>query len=625
MKEKLVSFLENYGKLGSWVEIYDNFPVKGLSLTNKQKSDYVRGVYRKISTSSSSDGLYIALGCVHVPFTNKDFWKAMIKMVNYHKSDIKGIILAGDFLDLNSLSSHDRGRMPLPGLTLGVEYEAGNAYLDSLERVLPQNIRKEWLHGNHCFDSSTELLTNNGWIKWNQVEVGTVFASYNIDKKSIEYSKAERVIIADYEGEMHHYTGNKYDILVTPNHKMLYGNRKGENLSFNKSENIFNKCVSFITAASNFNQIEAPYTDNELKLAAWIHTDGFVIKNVNSYSYVIWQSKLDTTRRIKNILDDLGYDYSISSRQRDINSIDGKILNNKPLPENSFRIYKGQTNIVKEKENISDLMSKLSDRQFHIFLNECILGDGSKHKSSPKKSWMLYGKKEFLENIQIECIKRGYSASIYVYRKNQYRLNIHVGKTFTKINSSKSKINNTKVKYEGIVWCITTKNGTVVTRRNGKVCIQGNCDRYRRYVSNVDNSKLQGGLLSPEKALRLKERGYNVQTNWKEDEVVIGDLTIIHGEICSIHACKKHLDVFKKNMLFFHTHRKQMYCEGEHKAYNGGTMADFNSPAFGYATKSMKKTWTNSFAVIHLVDGVSSVELPTWNKNHFTYGGKIWK
>lgn len=59
MKQKLIDFLEEYGKMGSWVEIYNKFPVKGTHLTNKQKSDYVRGVYRRIDTSSKLPKIFI--------------------------------------------------------------------------------------------------------------------------------------------------------------------------------------------------------------------------------------------------------------------------------------------------------------------------------------------------------------------------------------------------------------------------------------------------------------------------------------------------------------------------------------------------------------------------------------
>ena len=150
-------------------------------------------------------------------------------------------------------------------------------------------------------------------------------------------------------------------------------------------------------------------------------------------------------------------------------------------------------------------------------------------------------------------------------------------------------------------------------------------DRFHRHMSTVDFSKLKGAIKSPTEALKLVERGFEVYENWVEDEVTIGDLTIIHGEFCTTFPTKKHLDVYKKNMLFAHTHRSQMYREGEHVAFNIGSMADFNSPAFNYATKSMKKQWSNGFAIATVVNGITSVEQITWNKNHFVYGGTVWK
>lgn len=150
-------------------------------------------------------------------------------------------------------------------------------------------------------------------------------------------------------------------------------------------------------------------------------------------------------------------------------------------------------------------------------------------------------------------------------------------------------------------------------------------DRFNRHKSNVDFSKLGKTVQDPIKGLDLISRGYSILTNWKEDEITLGDLTIIHGEFCGIHTAKKHLDVFKKNILFAHTHRVQSYREGIHCAYNIGSMADFNAPVFNYATKSMKKQWTNGFAIATVVENKTSIEQIIWNKNHFVYGGNIYK
>lgn len=140
-----------------------------------------------------------------------------------------------------------------------------------------------------------------------------------------------------------------------------------------------------------------------------------------------------------------------------------------------------------------------------------------------------------------------------------------------------------------------------------KVYIWGNHeDRYFRWISDVNNNKL-GTVLNPTDELNLIERGYKVLDNYKSDFFKLGSLFIMHGEYYNIHAAKKHLDVFRRNTLFFHTHRIQLYREGEFCSWNCGTMADINSICFNYAPRGMKSQWANGFAIVHIDD----------NNNHF--------
>jgi len=156
--------------------------------------------------------------------------------------------------------------------------------------------------------------------------------------------------------------------------------------------------------------------------------------------------------------------------------------------------------------------------------------------------------------------------------------------------------------------------------------IYGNhCFRYNKYMSDINNSKLGSALPSPESALKLRELGFDIYTNWVEDEIQLGNLSIIHGEICTVTPAKKHIDTFKRNFLFFHTHRVSSYREGNFKAYNCGSMADFTAPVFNYATKAQKATWTNAFAMCTLHNGVTNVDTCVWENDHFTYGGKVYK
>lgn len=126
-------------------------------------------------------------------------------------------------------------------------------------------------------------------------------------------------------------------------------------------------------------------------------------------------------------------------------------------------------------------------------------------------------------------------------------------------------------------------------------------DRYLRYIRGVDESKLGSALPSPEEALGLKKKGFKILTDWKNDEIQFGTHLIgVHGEFCNIHTAKKTIDTYRKSVIYAHTHRFQVYVEGRTGGFNIGSMADFNSPVFKYATKAMRNSWLNGFAIVHI-------------------------
>ena len=150
-------------------------------------------------------------------------------------------------------------------------------------------------------------------------------------------------------------------------------------------------------------------------------------------------------------------------------------------------------------------------------------------------------------------------------------------------------------------------------------------DRYNRWMSVMDNAKTP--LVSPEEGLRLWEKGYNVKTSWSQDFITIGrDFDIFHGIYFSIHNAKAHLDKLRRSCAYVHTHRSQVYREGQMAAYNLGACADFSSKAFNYASRAMKSQWANGFG-INMVDkhGVSHVtQIHVTPDGHFYFGGKFY-
>lgn len=158
-----------------------------------------------------------------------------------------------------------------------------------------------------------------------------------------------------------------------------------------------------------------------------------------------------------------------------------------------------------------------------------------------------------------------------------------------------------------------------------KVFMFGNHeDRYWKWKSDVDNSKY-GDALNPIRSLNLEKRGYRVYSDYTNDVHNIGSLSIIHGEYFNVHCAKKHLDVFRRNILFFHTHRMQSFREGDFASYNGGFLGDKTSVAFNYAKRGMKSAWANGFATVTLDDsGEHFVNLVSCVNNKFVYNGKTY-
>jgi len=141
--EKFFKSVDNGNKNATWNEAAIRFHMSGNALRKRYKK--WKDGKTKNYQNTVQDGLWICIFDAHVPFHNKRMFESICRLIQ----DIqpKGLVLGGDFLDLHSLSSHDKGKTPVPGMTLGKEYAEGNSVLDKLE-LYPFK-QKVYLWGNH--------------------------------------------------------------------------------------------------------------------------------------------------------------------------------------------------------------------------------------------------------------------------------------------------------------------------------------------------------------------------------------------------------------------------------------------------------------------------------------------
>lgn len=96
--------------------------------------------------------MWSVIGCVHVPFHNKKLWAKYLTWLSEHKTRLTGLVINGDFLDLYNLSHYDAGKLPLDGITLRDEYEAGYEAILQLKQAAGREWnrwQKVFNYGNH--------------------------------------------------------------------------------------------------------------------------------------------------------------------------------------------------------------------------------------------------------------------------------------------------------------------------------------------------------------------------------------------------------------------------------------------------------------------------------------------
>jgi hypothetical protein len=148
-------------------------------------------------------------------------------------------------------------------------------------------------------------------------------------------------------------------------------------------------------------------------------------------------------------------------------------------------------------------------------------------------------------------------------------------------------------------------------------------DNWNRYFKNINTSVFKDALMSPTKALKLVERGFEVYEDWKEDSVWLGKLQLIHGLYLNQNAIKTHMNKCRSSVMYGHSHRMGTVYEGDHAGFNIGWLGDVNAPGFKYASRLERASWVNGFAMVYVnEDGTYQVNVINCQNNEFWFGGK---
>lgn len=357
------------------------------------------------------------------------------------------------------------------------------------------------MHPN-CFDQETEIYTNKGWKFFKDLDKSELVYTVNPDTLNVEWQKPINYISYKYKGKMLYYENSRFNLMITPQHKILVQNMDNsvKNKSWKlkeavkvgrKSKNRMLSGINWQGKTKNFEILAGKEVDIELYLkfmAYWL-ADGSCTKDRGSYNIKIAQCENDWMyEELKEI------PFKIYKCKESL------IIHNKELGNELSKFGKCTEKYI--PENIKELNPEL----IRIFLMAYAKTDGHIRKGKNWKGYKFNDSTVFFttsdkmaSDLGELILKAGGRPSYYLnkiqgkeieFRNGRYRINkdCWVISWNTQIHTWISNLNISEVDYNDNVYCVEVlKYNTVLVRRNGRVCWSGNCRSTTVPVIDYEN------------------------------------------------------------------------------------------------------------------------------------------
>ena len=339
----------------------------------------------------------------------------------------------------------------------------------------------------NCLSEDTEILTDKGWRRIDEVKEDEQALTYNVKKKILEYKPILHIYKFDSKPRRMIRIEHKYvDLLVTPNHFILYSPQGAPHKEvFTFADNL-NEHFAIRVSAEWEQEDNKEFSDDFLRLIGWIIAAGHFDKECGAI-FIYQSSDSPFLEEIRSILHRLGIDFREYLTET-------RGFNDKKSKEIVFRIPARFGNfirkIINKKEIPREILNTISPRQADLLIDAIVKGDGTRYRSYSR----IYTMNPKLADQLMElAIKAGRYVAVHDYRGKYEKGSIHVVISNTKRSKNKHYIMKSRhvreEEYYGRVWCVETENRTLIVRRkvgnSYKYCITGN-STHLPYEHNLD-------------------------------------------------------------------------------------------------------------------------------------------
>lgn len=318
-----------------------------------------------------------------------------------------------------------------------------------------------------CYAEGTEVLTPGGWVDFRDIGVGDPVSQY--EHGILSFVPVSHKTERDYEGEMYHFSNSRADCLVTPGHEMVSYTLAGD-MRKTRADAFRPHSRMSVPAGGKLSGggVDALTADERLRVA--IQADGSTLRWVTKAgesrlrgesggaTHVFGLTKQRKKLRLEAILKDAGVMY----KKRD----DGAVT--------EYRLHYNHDVDCKQFDWVD--FAGRSAAWCRDFVMETVEWDG--FRPGPQSWGYSSTNKEAVDVVQAAAVLAGMSTGVSVRvdpRKESYKPCYRLRFSDRELLPRGHGYSREIVQYSGKVYCVTVPSGVLITRRNGKVMVAGNC------------------------------------------------------------------------------------------------------------------------------------------------------
>jgi capsid portal protein len=390
-----------------------------------------------------------------------------------------------------------------------------------------ERTRRSWrfppIFVGKCHSDDTEFLTESGWKRFDDVLPNDVLGTQSPDG-SLEYQEPSARHAYEYDGELLHLKNRGVDALVTPNHRMKVRALSAPDRTTKDWDLVEAADLASIRGRVD-GRVEVPVSakwDGEERATFTIPPN--LRKNARDPDAPSNNARRDCERRERWLRENdarevsmdaflrfLGYFVSEGSTTesrgplgigqnrgavaekilaafREIGFCDPTVVEGRPGELGISVSHVGLWEWLREncgrnsaEKRVPTWLLGLSRRQLKIFLDCYVEGDGSRPLLGSVGSFgSSTVSSKLSDQLQEICFKLGMASTVRVEEPTlancqcKYVLYAH----FDESHSVKVEGQISRVTYRGRVVCFSVPNGTLVTRRGGRILVSGNSEDF---------------------------------------------------------------------------------------------------------------------------------------------------